>query len=97
VSNDCTGKTIRGKQGHKQLALTLVSVYHTCTKTGEDELYLRFLKTLDNLLGRAPAKLEIVMEADVNSSLESATGYNPQSFAQRSGYMASLARLAITE
>ena len=97
MSNDCAGITIRGKQGHKQLAPTLVSVYHPCTKTGKDKLYLRFLKTLNNLLGRAPAKLEIVMEADVNSSLESATGYTPQSFAQRSGHMASLARLAITE
>ena len=39
-SNHRAGKAIRGKQGHKQLALTLVSVYHPCTKTGEDELYL---------------------------------------------------------
>jgi len=57
-SNDRAGKTIRGKQGHKQLTLTLVLVYHPCTKTGKDELYLRFLETLNNLLGRAPAKSE---------------------------------------
>jgi len=69
VSNNHAGKTIRGKQGHKQFALTLVSVYQPCTKTGKDKLYLRFLETLNNLLGQAPAKLEIVMGADVNSNI----------------------------
>ena len=51
ASNNRARKTIRGELGHKQLALTLVLVYHPCTKTGKDELYLRFLETLDNLLG----------------------------------------------
>ena len=68
TSNDRTGKTIRGKKGDQYLALTLTSVYHLCTKTGDEETYLRFLYTLDELLGKAPAKSEIVMGADVNSN-----------------------------
>jgi exonuclease III len=79
-SNDRAGKAIRGKQGHKQLALTLVSVYHPCTKTGEDELYLRLLETLDNLLGRAPAKSEIVMGADVNPNIGKSDGIHSTEF-----------------
>jgi hypothetical protein len=35
-SNDCVGKQVQGKQGNKQLALTLASVYHPFTKTGDD-------------------------------------------------------------
>ena len=80
VSNNRAGKTIRGKQGHKHLALTLVSVYHPCTKTGEDELYLRFLETLDNLLGQAPVKSEIVMGADVNSNIGKRDGIHSMEF-----------------
>jgi hypothetical protein len=44
-------------------------VYHPCTKTGDDKLYLEFLNTLDDLLGLAPANSEIVMGADVNSNI----------------------------
>jgi hypothetical protein len=80
ASNDRAGKTIRGKQGHKQLALTLVWVYHPCTKTGEDKLYLQFLNTLDNLLGRAPANSEIVMGADVNSNIGKHNGIHSTEF-----------------
>ncbi len=58
-----------GKQGNKQLALTLVSAYHPCTKTGDDATYLRFLNTLDTLLNQAPQKLEIIMSADINSNI----------------------------
>ena len=70
----------RKKQGHKQLALTLVLVYHPCTKTGKDKLYLRFLETLDNLLGQAPAKSEIVMEANVNSNIGKRDGIHSTEF-----------------
>jgi hypothetical protein len=62
-------KKVRGKQGDKQLALTLASVYHPCTKTGNDEPYLGFLETLDTLLGKAPAKSEIIMGADANLNI----------------------------
>ena len=79
-SNDRAGKTIQGKQGHKQLALTLVLVYHPCTKTGEEEFYLQFLETLDNLLGRTPAKSEIVMGADVNSNIGKCDGIQSMEF-----------------
>jgi hypothetical protein len=79
-SNNHAGKTIQGKQGHKQLALTLVLVYHPCTKTSEDELYLRFLETLDNLLGRTPAKSEIVMGAGVNSNIGKRDGIQSTEF-----------------
>ena len=80
ASNNRAGKTIQGKQGHKQLALTLVSVYHPCTKTSEDGLYLRFLKMLHNLLGQAPAKSEIVMGADVNSNIGKRDGIHSTEF-----------------
>jgi len=56
TSNDRTGKTIQGEKGDQYLALTLTSVYHPCTKIGDEETYLRFLDTLDKLLGKAPAK-----------------------------------------
>jgi len=62
-------KQVRGKQGDKQLALTLASVYHPCTKTGDDAMYLRFLDTLNTLLGLAPMKSEIIMGADINSNI----------------------------
>ena len=57
-----------------------MSVYHPCTKTGKDEIYLRFLETLDNLLGRAPAKSEIVMGADVNSDIGKRDGIHSTEF-----------------
>jgi hypothetical protein len=69
ANNDATGKQIRGKRGHNHLALTLISVYHPCTKTGDDDTYLHFLDTLDDLLNKAPATSSIVMGADVNSNI----------------------------
>jgi hypothetical protein len=80
VSNDRAGNMIRGKQGNKHLALTLALVYHPCTKIGDDKLYLRFLKTLDNLLSKAPTKLEIVMGADVNSNIGTLEGVHSTEF-----------------
>ena len=80
TSTDRTGKQIRGKKGGKHLALTLVSVYHPCTKTGEDDIYLRFLDTLDELLSRAPAGCEIIMGADVNSNIGKLDGISSTEF-----------------
>jgi hypothetical protein len=42
------GKQAPGKKGDKHLALTLASVYHSCTKTGSEDIYARFLDTLDH-------------------------------------------------
>jgi hypothetical protein len=53
-SRDRMGKQVRGKKGDKHLALTLASVYHPCTKTGSEEIYVRFLNTLDTLLSKLP-------------------------------------------
>jgi hypothetical protein len=52
-----------------QLALTLASVYHPCTKTGNVKTYLCFLNTLDARLGQVPTKSEIIMGADNNSNI----------------------------
>ncbi len=69
ASNDQIGKQVQGKHGKKQLALTLASAYHPCTKTGNDKMYLRFPDTLDALLNQLPEKLEIIMGADINSNI----------------------------
>ncbi len=42
-SRNRMGKQGCGRKGDKHLALTLASVYHPCTKTGSEELYVRFL------------------------------------------------------
>jgi exonuclease III len=68
-SFDRLGKQVRGKTGSKHLALTLASVYHPCTKTGADDIYTRFLDTLDTLLGRAPSDYEIIIGADINANI----------------------------
>ncbi len=60
---------MQGKHGKKQLALTLASAYHPCTKTGDDETYLRFLDTLKTLLNQLPEKMEIIMGANINSNM----------------------------
>jgi len=69
ASKNHGGKQVRGKQGEKQLARTLAPVYHPCKKAGDDATYLRFLVTLDTLLGLAPTKSEIIMGADINSKI----------------------------
>jgi exonuclease III len=66
---DRLGKQVRGKKGCKHLALTLASVYHPCTKTGANDIYARFLDTLDTLLGKLPADNEIIMGSDVNANI----------------------------
>ena len=66
--------------GDQYLALTLASVYHPCTKTGDEETYLRFLDILDELLGKAPAKSEIAMGADVNSKIGKLDGITSTEF-----------------
>jgi hypothetical protein len=69
ASKDQIGKRVQGKHGKKQLTLTLASAYHPCTKTGNDETYLRFLNKLDAILNQLPEKLEIIMGADINSNI----------------------------
>jgi hypothetical protein len=63
ILNSCDrmGKQIHGKKGNKHLALILASVYHPCTKTGSEEIYVRFLDTLDTLLIKLSAHNEIIM------------------------------------
>ena len=63
------GKQVHGKKGDKHLALTLASVYHLCTKTGSEEIYVCFLDTLDTLLSRLLPHNEIIMGADVNANI----------------------------
>jgi hypothetical protein len=69
ASNNQIGKQVQGKHGKKQLTLTLASVYHPCTKTGNDKTYLRFLNILNALLNQLPGKLEIIIGANINSSI----------------------------
>ncbi len=68
-SYDKLGKQVCGKKGDKHLALTLASVYHPCTKTGLEDIYARFLDTLDTLLSKLPPNNEIIMGADVNANI----------------------------
>ena len=68
-SYDKLGKQVRGKNGPKHLALTLASVYHPCTKAGSEDVYARFLDTLDTLLNKLPTNNEIIMGADVNANI----------------------------
>ncbi len=63
------GKQVRGKKGNKHLVITLASVYHPCTKTGAEDVYARFLDTLNTLLNKLPADNEIIMGADVNANI----------------------------
>ena len=80
ANNDHTGKQIRGKRDNHHLTLTLISVYHPCTKTGDDDTYLRFLDTLDDLLNQVPATSSIVMGADVNSNIGKLDGVTSAEF-----------------
>ena len=43
--------------------------HHPCTKTGADDIYARFLDTLDTLLSKLPADNEIIIGADVNANI----------------------------
>ncbi len=68
-SRNRMGKQVRGRKGDKHLALTLASVYHPCTKTGSEELYVCFLDTLDTLLSKLPPHSKIIMGMDVNANI----------------------------
>ena len=57
------------QKGNKHLTITLASVYHPCTKTGSEDIYARFLDTLDTLLSKLPSDNKIVMGADVNANI----------------------------
>ena len=60
-SRDKMGKQVHGKKGDKHLAFTLASVYHPCTKTGSEELYVRFLDWIPSSANSLPmAKLSWV-------------------------------------
>ena len=63
------GKQVRGKKGNTHLAITLVSVYHPCTKTGSEDVYTRFLNTLDAFLSKLSTENKIIMGADINANI----------------------------
>ena len=66
---DRLGKQVQGKTGDKHLDLTLILVYHPCTKTGSEDVYTRFLDTLDSLLRKSPPHNQIIMGADINANI----------------------------
>ena len=66
---DKLGKLVRSKTGHKHLALSLASIYHPCTKSGNDGTYTCFLDTLDSLLGKVPSESELIIGMDVNANI----------------------------
>ena len=68
-SRNRIGKQVRGKKGDNHLAVTLAFVYHPCTKTGSEEIYVCFLDTLDALLSKLPTHNKIIMGADVNANI----------------------------
>ena len=67
-SCDKRGKLVRGKNGDKSIILSLASIYHPCTKSGSDDVYMRFLETLDGLLDKLP-KSELIIGADINANI----------------------------
>jgi hypothetical protein len=67
-SNDKQGKIVRGKNGNKSITLSLASTYHPCTKLGSDDIYMRFLETLDSLLNKLP-KSKLIIGADINANI----------------------------
>jgi exonuclease III len=68
-SRNRIGKQVCGKKGDTHLAQSLASVYHLCTKTGSEEIYVCFIYTLDTLLSKLPAHNDIIMGADVNANI----------------------------
>ena len=76
---------MQGKHGKKQLASTLASAYHPCTKTGNDKTYLRFLDTLDALLNQLPEKSQIIMGANINSNIGTLDDLNSAEFCSALG------------
>ncbi len=67
-SHDKQGKLVQGKKGDKSMTLLLASIYHPCTKTGSDDIYMRFPDTLDNLLDQLPQS-ELIIGADINANI----------------------------
>ncbi len=45
------------------------TVYHPCTKTGDNEKYACFFDMLDTLLSQLPAKSDIIMGTNINSNI----------------------------
>jgi exonuclease III len=67
-SHNKRGKLVQGKKGDKSMTLSLASIYHPCTKTGSDNIYMRFLDTLDGLLDKL-SKSELIIGADINANI----------------------------
>ncbi len=67
-SHDKQGKRVQGNKEDKLMTLLLASIYHPCTKTGSDNIYMRFLDTLDNLLNQLPQS-ELIIGADINANI----------------------------
>jgi hypothetical protein len=89
ASNDQIDKQVQGKHGKKQLALTLASVYHPRTKTGNDKMYLCFLDTLNTLLNQLLEKSKIIVGANINSNMGTLDDLHSTVFALRLGLTAS--------
>jgi hypothetical protein len=50
------------------MTLSLASIYHPCTRMGSDNVYMRFLDTLDGLLDKLP-KSELIIGAGINAKI----------------------------
>ncbi len=50
------------------MTLSLASVYHPCTKTRSDDIYMRSLDTLDKILDQLPQS-ELIIGADINANI----------------------------
>ena len=87
-SCDKRGKLVRGKNGAKSIILSLASIYHPCTKSGSDEVYMRFLETLDGLLDKLP-KSELIIGADINANIGRFDSMSAADFGLALGHMAS--------
>ncbi len=59
---------MRGKNETKLITLSLASIYHPCTKLGLDDIYMRFLETLDSLLNKLPTS-KLIIGADINANI----------------------------
>ena len=64
-----TAEWVSKSVGRRATALPVASVYHPCTKTGSEQIYVRFLDTLDTLLSKLPTHHKIIMGADVNANI----------------------------
>ncbi len=73
ASNDHSGKRVNGKDGGQHLHLTLALINHLCMKSGDNDVYLKFLDTVDTLIGKITKNLKVIIGADVNSNIGTST------------------------